>query len=242
MSTTGATCNLRYTMPAALFETGLRKVLAEDPDWVALQEVGPNRDHILTKVGGELGYAWARPKGGGEPVMWKIARYGKTARSVKPIRLARAEFVGHLAGRKDRLPASIATEVILDDLESKHPDGTVVPILDYHMTAEIQDVRGGGGYKKDPGHLLRVLRHQREKYRLGRRMRMHKRLGRDPKAAGDGNFADMVLRGFVSCWKDRRGGDLGGRAVSIIFGATRGVHLWTLKTGSDHLTLFVTYP
>lgn len=233
----GATCNLRYTLSPRKFEAGLREVLAEEPDWIAFQEVGHDRDPILERVCRELGYTWARTKGG-DPVAWKIARHGKVPISVKPIRLARREYVGHIPGRRDRLPANYATEVVLPDLAG----GPDVVVLGYHLTAEIQDVRGGGGYKKDPLHLLRVLRHMREKARLGRRARLQKRRGREVHPAGDGNFAGMKLRGFVSCWKDRKGGDLSGRAVSIIFGATRGRWLHTVKTLSDHLTVLVAYP
>lgn len=240
MSTVVASANLRYTLSSAAFEAGLRKVLARNPDQVALQEAGPNRDHVIERVGAELGYSWARAKGG-EPVMWKIARHGKTPRSVHPVRLARAEFVGHLIGRKSRLGASIATEVILDDLASNHPDGAQDVLLDYHLTAEIQDVRGGGGYKKDLAHRLRVRRHKREKRRLGRRARMQKRRGRRTRAAGDGNYSGMTLGGFVSCWKNRHGGTLGGRPVDIIFADDAGAKLDTIETPSDHDTLVVTY-
>lgn len=237
MSTDVGTANIEFVLGPGDFETTLRKVLAEDPDIQAVQEAGPNRDHILDRACDELGYAWARAPGG-DPVLWKISRYGKTAKWVKPIKLAGAEFVGHLPGRKSRLGPSIATEVGLDD----HHTGDVEVVLSYHLTAEIQDVRGGGGYKKDPGHLLRVARHIREKFRLGRRARMHKRRGRVVRLCGDGNFAGMKLRGFVSCWLNRKGGTLGGRAVDIIFAATRGAALRIIKTLSDHDGVVVTYP
>lgn len=239
MTTLGASANLQFTLSEDAFEAGLRKVLADRPDWVALQEAGPDRNHIIEKVANELGYAWARPEHGGEPVMWKIARYGKAPRAVRPVRLARAEFVGHLPGRKDRLPASIATELSLDDLTSKDPDGSVTVVLDYHLTAEVQY---GARYRRDPAHLLRVLRHRREKYRLGRRARLHKRRGHRVFPAGDGNFDGMTLRGFVSCWKDRKGGTLQGRAVDIIFAVLESIRLRTIETPSDHDALVVTYP
>lgn len=237
MSTTVATCNLRFTLSVAAFEHGLRLVLADHPDICVLQEAGPNRDHAIEKVCAELGYAWARAKGG-EPVLWKIARYGKTPRSVHPVLLARAEFVGHLIGRKDRLPPSIATEVCLDDVTAKHPDGAVTVVLDYHLTAEVQY---GARYRRDPAHLLRVMRHKREKRRLGGRARMQHRHGRTVYPAGDGNFDGMTLGGFVSCWTDHHGGTLGGRAVDIIFAATKAPKLWTIQTPSDHDSLVVTY-
>lgn len=239
--TVGETSNLEFILSDHDWEAGLRKVLAAGPDWVALQEALNHRDHILNRVCRELGYAWARAKGG-EPILWKVARYGTKPRWVRPVRLARREFVGHIPGRKDRLPASIATEIGLDDLLAKHPDGAVTVILDYHMTAEVQDVRGGGGYKRDLQHRLRVMRHKREKFRLGQRMRMQKRRGHEAYGAGDGNFAGMVIRGFVNCWKNRRGGDLGGRPVSIIFADTEPADLELIPTPSDHDTVVCTYP
>lgn len=241
LRTVVATCNLRFTLSAGDFEAGLRKVLAHDPDICAVQEALDHRDPIIERVCRDLGYAWARAKGG-EPILWKISRYGKAPRWVKGIRLARAEFVGHIPGRKDRLPVNVATEVGLDDLASTHPDGAVTVANSYHLTAEVQDVHGGGGYKKDHVHVLRVLRHIREKFRLGHRMRLHKRRGRTAYGTGDGNFAGMLLRGFVSCWTNRHGGTLGGRAVDIIFAATRGSDLVTVVTLSDHDGLVVTYP
>lgn len=241
MPTTGVTANLEFILSDHDWEAGLRKALATEPDWVALQEALNHRDPILNRVCADLGYAWARAQGG-EPILWKTARYGTQPRSVTPVLLARSEFVGHIPGRKSRLPASIATEVVLDDLWRRHPDGAVTTILDYHLTAEIQDVRGGGGYKKDPLHLPRVLRHKRERRRLGRRMRAQAGRGREVYAAGDGNFAGMTVRGFVNSWTGHPGGDLGGRPVSIIFAARKPSKLWTVKTPSDHLTVLATYP
>lgn len=234
-----ASVNLVYTLTGAQFEKGLRAALKDWPHLVALQEAGPNRDAIIERVSAEVGYAWARAEGGGV-VMWKADRY--RLRRCRPVVLAGVELVGHLPGRKSKLPASVATEVSLDDLASKDPDGGVTVVLNYHLTAEVQDMRGGGGYKKDPAHALRVLRHQREKYRLGKRARMHKRRGRDVYPVGDGNFDGMKLRGFVNCWKGRSGGTLGGRAVDIVFAKTKPAKLWTVETPSDHDALIVTYP
>lgn len=237
MNTDVMTSNLVYTLDDIRFEAALRLVLAEKPDAVALQEVGPNRNHILTRVGNELGYEWARPAGG-EPIMWRIARYGRHPMLVRGNRLARAEFVGHIPGRKDRLPESIASEVHLRD---SHQLDAVVAIIDYHLTAEVQF---GKRYRRDPVHLLRVLRHRRERARLGHRARV---VAADPDIhqvhpAGDSNFDGFTLRGFVSCWKDRAGGTLGPRAVDVIFGAVRAPHVRVIKTPSDHDTVIATYP
>jgi hypothetical protein len=150
--------------------------------------------------------------------------------------LARREYVGHLPGRKTRLPASWCTEVILTDLMS----GETVVAEVFHMTADVQDA--GGNYKRDPRYWLRVMRHKRERWRLGHRARMQKRRGRVVYPAGDGNFDGMQLGGFVSCWARRSGGTLGWRSPDIIFGYTRGSRLETVETASDHDTLIVTYP
>jgi hypothetical protein len=233
--------NLLFKLSAEQFEAALRKVLADDPDTCSLQEVlkANHRDGILNRVCKELGYAWARAKGG-EPVLWKISRYGKDARWVRPVLLARAEFVGHLPGRKDRLPASIATEVGLNDLLT----GKVVVVIDYHMTAEVQDVQGGNTYKKELKYRLRVLRHKREKRRLGRRGRAHLKNGRVVRLTGDGNFSGMQIGGFKNCWTGHAGpphGTLQGRPVDIIFDVDQSDALKTIKTASDHDTLVCNY-
>lgn len=236
-TTSVASGNLVYTLTAARFEVGLRLILADRPHIVCLQEAGPNRDGIIQRVSEETGYDWARAKGGGV-VMWQTKRY--TVRACRPVLLAGAEFVGHIPGRKDRLPASICTEVILDERAT----GDVIVVENFHLTAEIQDVRGGNGYKKDPLHLLRVLRHLREKHRLGRRCRRHKRHARRVFAVGDGNFAGMRLGGFTNCWDGKKTpphGTLGGRPVDIVFAAEKRLALWTLQTPSDHDALVVTY-
>jgi hypothetical protein len=228
MTTTAVCQNIRFTVSAAVFEQVLRRDLAEHPDIVFLQEAGPDRDHIIERVTADLGYKWTRATGG-EPVLWNAARF--SLRYCKGVRLARAELVGHLPGRKDRLPENIATEVGLDDLAAKNPDGQVVVAIDFHLTAEVQM---GAGYRKDAKHLLRVLRHKREKMRLGHRGRMHERRGHRTFLGGDGNFAGMVIGRFVNCWENRHGGTLGGRAVDIVFAAVGPRDLRTLDTAHPH--------
>lgn len=245
MSTVVASCNLRFTLSDVAFDAGLRKVLAEKPDLVALQEAGPNRDRTIERIARDLGYGWTRPHSpNGDPtmpVLWLEDRY--RLRACRAIRLARREFVGHLVGRKDRLPASWATEVVLDDLfrmmNATAKDSEQTVLIGFHLTAEVEM---SGRYRRDPGHLLRVLRHRREKHRLGKRGRMHKRRGRRTFLVGDGNFAGLTVRGFVSCWKGRNGGTLGNRAVDICFAPVAARKLWTIETPSDHDALVVTYP
>jgi hypothetical protein len=237
MGVTIASVNVRFTLSDVMAEGALRKVLKDQPDLVALQEWGTDRNHILSRIAKEGDYAWARAPHG-EPVMWRTDRYN--FRACTPVRLARAEYVGHLPGRKSRLPQSVATEVCLDDLLAEN-DGAVVVVLDYHLTAEIQDVRGDGGYKKDLAHKLRVHRHKREKRRLGRRARAQQRRGRQVYAAGDSNYSHMQLGGFVNCWTDRNGGTLGGRPVDIVFADKKPMALKTVTTPSDHDALVCIY-
>lgn len=230
-----ASINLVYTLSDEAFEAGLRKVLARRPDLVALQEAGRNRDRILERVSKAMGYEWCRPVSpNGDPTMPVMWRNCYRVRSCRPVRLARREFVGHLPGRKSRLPASWATEVILDELGTSRQTA----LINFHMTAEVQF---GAGYRKDRGHRLRVNRHRRERWRLGRRARWNKRRGRRTFAAGDGNYDGIKLRGFVNCWMGRSGGTLDHRAVDVVFAATRGKHLSTIETPSDHDALVVDY-
>lgn len=244
MTTRVASVNLRFTLSGAAFGSGLREVLRDKPDLVALQEAGKNRDGIIEKVARDLGYEWARPDSpNGDPtmpVMWRAVRY--RLRSCRAVRLARREFVGHLIGRKSRLPASWCTEAVLDELDADgHLNGQQSVIEDYHLTADIQDMKHGGRYKREIKYQLRVARHRREKRRLGKRARWHKRRGRNVKAVGDGNFHGMTLGGFVSCWEGRDGGTLGNRAVDIVFADRKATRLWTVETPSDHDALVVTY-
>lgn len=235
MTTTVASANLKYTLTGAEFEKGLREVLRDRPHILALQEAGPNRNPIIERVAADFGYTWDRPTQGGEPVLWKNTRY--RLRAVHAVTLAKPEYVGHLPGRKSKLPASIATEVTLDDLET----GDITVVLVFHLTAEVQDMKAGGKYKRDLEHRLRVQRHRREKHRLGKRARTQLRRGRTVYVVGDSNFDGFTLGRFVSCWDHRSGGTLGPRAVDVILAKDRGLKLWTVETPSDHDALVVTY-
>lgn len=248
MTTVVASCNMRFTVLPKPAEDGLRKVLADRPHLVALQEWGTTRDRVLEKVvdHGTGPYQWTRPKSpNGDPVMpamWHARRY--RLRAANAVLLARRELVGHLPGRKSRLPASWATEVILDGLApaasgGQKRDGTQTVLLNYHLTAEVQQ---GAGYRTDLAHRLRVARHKRERRRLERRARTHVKKGRTVHVVGDGNFDGMTLAGLVSCWQGRKGGTLGDRAVDIAFGEKRAAKVWTLETASDHDALVCIYP
>ncbi len=226
--------NERDTISFDVARDDLLRVLDQaNPDLFGLQEWARSRDPIL----GLSGYSHARgPKGGG-PVGWTEAKFH--LRAARSIRLAGTEFVGHLPGRRSRLGPSWCTEVVLNDVPGDRPDGSQTVVLNYHLTAEVQV---SAGYRKDASHRLRVMRHKREKRRLGRRARMHLRRGRRVIALGDSNYAGMQLGGFVSCWDGHHGGTLGGRAVDIVFAtAAPAGKPRTFKTHSDHLAVAVTY-
>jgi hypothetical protein len=230
------TMNEKDTLPLDIARLDLLHILdIARPTIAALEEWGPSRDAILETCG----YSWARGPRGGGPVLWDEHRGRK--HKVRSVRLAFPEFVGHLPGRKTRLGANFATEVILGDLPGDGPDGSQTVVIEYHLTAEVQDRTG----KYLPGltHALRVRRHKKEKHRLGRRARMHKRRGAKVYVLGDSNFDGMQLGGFVNCWTGHPGGSLGGRAVDIVFAATGPVGApHVMKTHSDHQAVVVTYP
>lgn len=224
--------NLRYTMSDAEVEAGIRLMLEQAVEILALAEVGPNRDHVLDTVCQGNHFAWARAKGGG-PVLHNQSRYGLL--SCKPVLLARREYVGHLVGRKDRLPPSIATECVYED----EVLGRQVVDLSYHLTAEVQT---GKRYRRDPAHWLRVARHKREKRRLRRRRRFHIRRGRIVYLNGDGNFDGLQLPPSVSCWEGHRGATLGPRAVDCVHTDIAPEHEpRTVRTKSDHRGVVVVY-
>lgn len=230
--------NERDTLPDGVAEADLRRVLHEaDPDLGGLQEWNKVRDQGTALVMLQTGRAFARgPKGGG-PVFWRLAGYEESA--CRSIRLARGEFVGHLLGRRTKLGPSWATEVVLNDLPGDRPDGSLTVVLNAHLTAEVQV---GSGYRTDLAHRLRVMRHKREKRRLGRRARTHKRRGRRVFVVLDGNFDGLQLGGFVSCWDGHPGGTLGSRAVDIVFTTEHPTAApKTFKTHSDHHAVAATY-
>jgi hypothetical protein len=211
--------NEKDTLPADVAVDDLRRVLLETkPDLGTLQEWPKDRDHLAERMCAELGYGYARPKRGGGPAIWRRDTYD--LRSVKAVRLVGSEWVGHLPGRRDRLGPSIATVALFDGPPVGKIDHHCV--IGYHLTAEVQV---GKGYRKDASHRLRVLRHKRERWHLGRLGRRH-----GNKAitylGGDSNYAGMKLRGFFNCWQRDSAhtypsGDLQGRAVTIVFHTAR---------------------
>jgi hypothetical protein len=113
-------------------------------------------------------------------------------------------------------------------------------VIAAHLTAEIEDATHGG-YKTDLKHRLRVMRHKREKRRLGKRARWHQKRGAEVYVLGDTNFNRMPLGGFVSCWDNRSGGSLGWRAVDIVYSDRPARRVQTISTHSDHDAVVATY-
>ncbi len=160
------------------------------------------------------------------------ANRGASLEVVKARRLALPEFVGHLPGRRSKLGTSWATEA--------HLTNNVV-LINYHLTAEIQN--GDGGYKTDPAHRLRVMRHKREKRRLGRRARALHRRGRVVYLIGDGNFDGIQFGRFTSCWEgnEDKPGTLGWRKPDCVHTTRSASSVATFRTRSDHRALAAYY-
>ena len=242
MVTKVLTANIKDTLPDAIAKADVKHLLREaNADLGGLQEWNAVRDHLFQAARDELGShpgGWARGPHGGGPGFWNRLRYEQ--RTVKSIRLARGELVGHLPGRRDRLGPSWATEIVLDDLGyNSNPDGSQTVLLVFHLTAEVQK---GAGYRKDLAHRLRVMRHKREKRRLGRRARFHQRRGRKVYALGDSNYDGMQLGGLKNCWDGYDGATLGPRAVDIVFSTSKPMSKpSTITTHSDHKAVVVTY-
>lgn len=206
----------------------LDAILAHRPHYAGLQEWGSDK---LLKAAAKRGYGYARGKGGA-PVLFNLDRTGLI--HVGAYRLARREFVGHLAARKSRLGKSILTEAVFEDDQL----GEVV-LLNGHFTAEVQS---GGTYRRDLAHRLRVRRHKRERRRTSRRARWHRRKGRRAFVTVDGNFDRLSMKGLTSCWEGRKPeGTLGGRTVDVVFTDRRAQAVNTFRTGSDHRAVVATY-
>lgn len=228
VETVVATANIRDTLDQTAAGHALALVLEHHPDILALEEWPKGRDHLVKAAG--LGQA--RPAQGGSPVTWRKDRFGLV--SCHGHTLSRVELVGHLIGRKARLPKSIANVTVLHDDHT----GFDVAVISFHLTAEVQFA---GQYRTDLAHRLRVARHKRERRRLGRIVRRQLAKGRDPIPLGDTNFDGMELPPLISCWDGHPGGSLGGRAVDIVFATHPADRVETQPTASDHDAVIVTY-
>lgn len=224
-----ATANIFKGMPPDKARLAIETVLIHRPDVLALQEVGRGRGRILRDLDG---YSFARPVDGGAPIV-----YGPRFSLVRcrAVVLARREFVGHMPGRKSRLPATVATLAVLHDEATGHD----AAVIDFHLTAEVQYA---GRYRRDLAHRLRVRRHKRERRRLRALIVEQRSKGRDVYALGDGNYDGLTLPPLTSCWEGRRAeGTLGNRAVDAIYAETRPTAVRTVVTGSDHRAVVANY-
>lgn len=225
-----ATANLFKGMPLDRVRVGVDTVLTHGVDIAGLQEWVSGRDAILRDLRSR-GLSFCRPAEGGGPVVY-TSRFSPL--HCRAVRLARREFVGHLPGRKNKLGPSLANLTVLCDDQT----GDELAVINFHLTAEVQS---GGKYRRDFAHRLRVRRHKRERRRLERLVRRQRRKGRRVFALGDTNYHGMTLPPLRSCWRGRDGGTLGGRAVDVVYADTESDTVRTVKTGSDHLAVVVTY-
>ena len=228
-----ATANIFKGMSVSAAAAGVNTVLVTSGTSdviLALQEWAAGRQSILADLR-KRGLSSCRPDGGGGPIV-HAARYSSL--HCRAVTLARRELVGHLIGRKNRLPASVANLTVLHDDET----GDDLAVINFHLTAEVQS---GGRYRRDLAHRPRVWRHKRERRRLSRLVRAQQRKGRIVYALGDTNFDGFTLPPLRSCWRGRKGGTLGNRAVDCVFAATEADVVKTVITGSDHRAVVVTY-
>lgn len=180
---------------------------------------------------------FVRPVGGGGPQVYDSSRYDLQKCYAET--LVPAGFVGHLAGRKDRLPASLATVgLYFDGILNER-----VALIGPHLTAEVQK---GKSYRTDAAHRLRVLRHRRERRALRLLVRRLQRKGWRVYVAGDTNFDGMPLAPLVSCWVNHQhaeaAGTLGARTPDIVYGPEKAADVETLPTRSDHDAVVAVYP
>lgn len=226
------TANIRDTLPADKAERSLRKVLAAKPTMLTLPEWTSRRRPILEAIRREGDYRWARPEGGGAPLVYD-ARF--TLRSARTVKISPLAFVGRLPGRKSTLPPSLASVYVLED-----EDGDEYACIGFHFTAEVQK---GKGYRRTLSHARRVARHKLERYRVGRIASRQRKKGRRPFPAGDTNFEGMEIDGLKSCWDGRRSpGTLGNRTVDVVYGDRRATDVDVIETDSDHDAVIAEYP
>lgn len=210
---------------------GITAVLVDRPRYLAIQEVGPDRNNTLASTGRRRGYRLIRAKGG-PPVLYDANVTEVT--KARPFTLSRASFVGRIGGRKSTLPTNKATVAHFED----DALGRVV-VIDAHLTAEVQS---GGRYRTDKEHAPRVRRHKRECRRLSRKARRLIGKGHKVFVLLDGNYDRLTLPPLVSCWVGQKSqGTLGSRCVDIVFTEKPSEHVTTVRTGSDHKAVVSTY-
>lgn len=187
-------------------------------------------------TGGHLRFV--RPAGGGGGAqVYDSSRYD--LQRCYAVELVPAGFVGHLPGRKTTLPPSVASVgLYVDEVLDEH-----VALVNPHLTAEVQR---GKGYRTDKAHLLRVLRHHRERRALRRLVLELRRQGWRVYVTADTNFDGMPLPPLVACWVGHAAaearGTLGGRTPDYVYAPQRAQHVRVLPTRSDHHAVLATYP
>lgn len=235
------TQNVWVNAPLGVAGAVLGRVLAEEPDIIALQEWPGSRNPLLRQNGDlvrapgarrlvrrgpwrpQPGFVWTRPViGPTGPVGLRADRYELLS--------CRAET---LTGRrrinptprhpKAMVPANRATVVVARD----HDRAEEVAVVGYHLWAGVQI---GGHYSQRPGDRARVDGHRDQVAALGRLIEAQLEQGRVVYALGDSNFDGLRLPGVVSAWDGREddprgthreGGHVGRRKIDDVFGPGR---------------------
>jgi hypothetical protein len=233
-----ASANIKDTLPDGAASQAVARVIGQlpsaghKPELLGLQEWdGAAPACIKGTV-----YRFVRAEGGGGPVIYDTTRYG--LQHTKTSRLAPAQFVGVLPGRKSHLGESKAACYFFSD-ELGHDD---VVLINVHLTAEIQT---GKGYRTDAKHRLRVARHKLERAHLGVLVRWHIQRGRRVYVTGDTNFDSMPLAPLVPCWSGHADieaqGTLGARTVDYVYAPDGATAVRRVPTASDHDAVVATY-
>lgn len=257
------TSNIRVTLSDKDAEQTLRHVLSVGrPDVLGVQEwdgptpdldlqrrMGVGNDATLAKVAAQVHrdtgatYRFARPKGGGSPVVWddeKLDLLHITNRVIAP-----AQAMGFIPGRRTKLGPSVVTIAVFRDRRTQARK----VVVNFHLTAEVQV---GKGYRADRLHRPRVRRHQRERLALQAlavTLATDVHVGGVPETrvyeVGDGNFDGMKVAPLVACWvghpQKEADGTLGKRTVDYVYGPDRAESVDVVVTRSDHDSVIATY-
>lgn len=244
--------NIRVTLTDAQADAALRKVLADgDPGLLGVQEWdGPTppandltaravTDPRLETVTRVSHRRWARPDhadGPCGPVVYDGSRYGLL--TIRGVTIAKAGLMGRLPGRRDGLPASVATLAIFED----EVLGGQAALIDAHLTAEVQH---GRGYWADATHAARVRRHKQERAGLRTLARRQLAAGRRVYVVADTNFDGMPLPPLTACWEGHPHaegtGTLGSRTPDYVYAADDAAAVQIIPTASDHDAVVATY-
>lgn len=216
---------------------GIQEWDGPTPDLHTAGRVSVDVDDLLRKATARSHRRFVRPAGGGGPQVYDASRYDLQDCYAEV--LVAAGYVGRLPGRKSTLPASIASVgLYVDELLDEN-----VALVNVHLTAEVQK---GKGYRTDPAHWARVLRHRRERRALRRLVARLRRKGYRVYVTGDTNYDGMPLPPLVSCWTEHAraeaAGTLGTRTPDYVYGPEAAGRVRVLPTKSDHHAVLATYP